>query len=438
MIDKTRNINKLTHATLLTSTGYGNTGSSAGTNILEEFNCVKSCNNSEFSFAHEPDGLADLENSLKEGHRLKTDLAVKRFLKLSNQLGKEPHYNHTFNGKFEQFAVDFIDSVIKCSWDDGWWHRAFEADEFSRKNIYRRRMAKEAYNIYLKNALYDAYEPDGWRPHFIPGIKEYYSNFIDDNDKEIFISKAKLFTDKLLHETDKSNKYKYILLDQAIPPIAPFQYTQYFTDPKVLVIDRDPRDLYILNKAIWGTGYIPSSTVAQFINWYSITRKLREKELNDNSLILFMQFEALVYDYDDSLQKIMEFANLSECDHKKKLEHFNPELSKANTQKFLFYPDLYADVRKIEKELGEYCYSFHEIPQNITKKYFIIQNVVNKVSNIQHTGKIPVDLKKYAFFIFYRSSCFYRTMNILKERIISSIKKTIKLFLRYITINTDK
>jgi hypothetical protein len=43
---------------LLTCTGYGFTGSSAGTNILEEFQTVKSLGDKfECAFLHEADGM---------------------------------------------------------------------------------------------------------------------------------------------------------------------------------------------------------------------------------------------------------------------------------------------------------------------------------------------------------------------------------------------
>jgi hypothetical protein len=136
-------------ATLITSTSYGNTGSSAVTNILEEFDCVKSLGNAEFTFAHENDGIADLENSLKEGHRLKTDLAVKRFLNLSHQLALQGQYKKHFGGKFEQFVLEYIETVIKCRWN-GWWHRAFETETLSKSDKIRIKFAKQSYSLLLR------------------------------------------------------------------------------------------------------------------------------------------------------------------------------------------------------------------------------------------------------------------------------------------------
>ena len=78
---------------VLTCTGYGGTGSSAATNILEEFSSVFSFGNKfECTLIHEADGIRDLEKALDEGHRLKVDLACKRFLDLMKNLSKDNLY----------------------------------------------------------------------------------------------------------------------------------------------------------------------------------------------------------------------------------------------------------------------------------------------------------------------------------------------------------
>jgi hypothetical protein len=390
-------------ARLITCTGYGCTGSSAGTNILEEFKPVKNLGNDEFTFLHEPDGMADLENSLLEGHRLKTDLAVKRFIKLSHDLSYLQHYKLWFNGKFEQYAREFIHSIVKCEWN-GWWHRAFEAEAISEIDNFNIRLARGAYDFLTKPHLYNLYEPDSWHPQYKPQITEYYSNLLNDKELTFFINQAKKFTSRLLQEESTDKQYKYIMLDQAIPPISISKYLRYWDNPRVIIIDRDPRDLYVMNKALWGCGFIPMHNVDQFIRWYVSTRQIRETESINNECCLFLYFESLIYDYDNTLNRIMNFTNLSTGDHIHKLKYFNPELSKQNTFVFKQYPDLYEAVEKIEKELAPYCYSY---PDNYTPPPHFkdtnnnVQKVYEEIIDIQCTGKIPKKLRKYSIcFIF--------------------------------------
>jgi hypothetical protein len=416
-------------ATLLTSTGYGGSGSSAGTNILQEFELIKNMENEEFTFCHDPDGIADIENSLKEGHRLKIDLALKRFLKLSHQLMSLHYYKLGFNGKFEEYAIEFINAIIKCKWK-GWWERAFETTELGFIDRFRMNLANAVYMFQLKRYTYSLYEPDAWRPQYKPLIDEYYSNILNEQDELFFLEKVRQFTANLLQEENRDGIYRYILLDQAVPPISATHYARYWINPKILIIDRDPRDLYVINKASWGCGFIPMQTVEHFISWYSATRKPRENELKNQDLLLFLPFESLIYDYDNSLKEIIRFINFSENNHIHKLQYFNPDFSKRNTQVFLQYPDLYKDVQKIEKQLEPYCYSFPENQASQEIKHFLIQKVYDTVTDIQDTGKIPCHLKKHTIvFIFYMSTLYKKTLEIKNRKGIRFLKSLIKIII---------
>jgi hypothetical protein len=411
---------------LLTSTGYGSSGSSAGTNILEEFDFVKSLGNNEFAFLHESDGIADLENSLREGHRLKTGFAIKRFLKLSHKLMGLQHYKKAFNGKFEQFAVEFIDSITKCKWD-GWWSEIFDTENISIIDKFRIEFSRAAYDLLTKPHPYSLYEPDTWQPQYKPRTKAYYSNFAYDYDEVFFLVQVRNFTAKLLQEENKDDKYKYILLDQAVPPISISKYACYWTNSKTLIIDRDPRDLYAANKAIYGDGYIASDSVDQFIAWYTSTRKMRDNEDESQGYFLFLPFEGLIYNYDASIRRIADFINLPRESHIHKLKYFNPDFSIKNTRIYLQYPDLFSDINKIEKELGIYCYPFPENEQEIPTKHFLIQSVYDKISEIQKVGKIPHDLQRYLPVLLFYTSKFYQYLHARKGR---KGKQLIKWFLK--------
>jgi hypothetical protein len=397
-------------ATLLSTTGYGCTGSSAVTNILEEFDGIKSLGNKEFTFAHEPDGIADLENSLREGHRLKTDLAVKRFLALAHELASSYPYNEHFNGKFEILANEYMVSITNCRWT-GWWPRAFETKKISISENFNFCFTEQLFNWRLKSLCYDAYEPDAWFPNYKPVITMYYKNISDKADEADFLQKTRKFTDKLLQEENTDNKFRYILLDQATPPISLPRYSRYFTCPKTIIIDRDPRDLFTLNKALWGVGYIPSTTVEQFIRWYAETRKNRENEILNDGASLFLQFEELIYEYNASLNKIYAFIDMPEKYHINKLKCFKPDLSIQNTQVFLEYPDLFSDIDIIEKRLEEYCYPFPERRKHIRTKYFLIQTINNEVEYVQSHGRLPLKYRWYTPYILYRTTYFYHTFS---------------------------
>ena len=103
---------------LITSTGFGDSGSSAVTDLLSEYDCIKNFGSEwECTILHAPDGLADLEAAILEGHRLKVDFAVTRFLELSKRLSNNEFYKNVFRNKFYDYSLEFIHSFFDINWN---------------------------------------------------------------------------------------------------------------------------------------------------------------------------------------------------------------------------------------------------------------------------------------------------------------------------------
>jgi len=372
---------------ILTSTGYGGSGSSAGTNILEEFSSVTSFGNKfECTFIHEVDGIYDLENAINEGHRLKTDLAVKRFLSLAKTLSEDADYRKYFNGQFYKQAEKYIDSITTCKWN-GSWHRAFETKKIAFAEKQRMRFAEVLFNTLYKERQLNSYEPDGWQPSYTP-VTDYYCI----GSQSDFYEKTKTYISDLF--SNGLHKNKYILVDQLLSPYDFKRYSNYFHDIKALVIDKDPRDLYAVQMVDWGVGYIPCDNVDIFIDWYKATRAQRYRINTEwKSTALFIPFESLVYEYENSLEKIKEFTGLNTDEHIYKKQFFIPEKSIVNTQVYKRYPQLKKDIDKIEKELEEYCFHFEKYPtihiDTVKSDYIFINDIYKDAEELQLTGKLP-------------------------------------------------
>ena len=68
---------------VITCASYYGTGSSAISDYISEFKGVKSLTDYEFRFAHDPDGLSELEYNLVENfNRHNSGHALKRYKKL--------------------------------------------------------------------------------------------------------------------------------------------------------------------------------------------------------------------------------------------------------------------------------------------------------------------------------------------------------------------
>ena len=383
---------------ILTSTGYGGSGSSAGTNILEEFSSVTSFGNKfECTFLHEPDGLYDLENAINERHRLKIDLAVKRFLALAKTLNDGADYQKYFNGQFYKQAEKYIQSITTCKWN-GWWHRAFEAGKITFAEKQRIKFAEALFNVLYRKKQFNSYEPDGWHPSYNPVTAFYYIDRETD-----FYEKTKAYMEALFLNGSCTN---YVLVDQLLPAYDIGRYSKYFNDVKTLVIDKDPRDLYTVQTAEWGIGYIPCDNVDVFINWYKATRSQRYKintEWKDTAL--FIPFESLIYEYENSLKKIKAFTGLKTEGHVNKKKFFIPEKSIANTQVYKHYPQLRKDVEKIEKELADYCFHFENyssIGIDVVKRdYIFINDICKDAAELQLTGRLPRNCKVNSVILIF-------------------------------------
>ena len=417
---------------ILTSTGYGGSGSSAGTNILEEFSSVTSFGNKfECTFIHEVDGIYDLENTINEGHRLKIDLAAKRFLSLAKTLDQDSDYQKYFNGQFYKKAEKYIESITVCKWD-GSWHRAFETKKITFAERQRMRFAKSFFNALYREKQLNSYEPDGWQPLYTP-VTDYYCI----GKQSDFYEKTRTYISDLF--SNGLHKNKYILVDQLLSPYDFTRYSNYFYDIKALVIDKDPRDLYAVQMADWGVGYIPCDNVGMFIDWYKSTRVQRYRINTEwKNTALFIPFESLIYEYENSLEKIKEFTGLNTDEHIYKKQFFLPEKSIVNTQVYKRYPQLKKDIDKIEKELEEYCFHFEKYPpipiDIVNDNDIFINDICKDVEKLQLTGKLSKD-RRVSHILLIFNVCklpLYLTTFSTRQTLKSKLKGIVKIGLAFL------
>ena len=410
---------------IITSTGFGDSGSSAVTDLLSEYNEIKAFNSEwECTFLHAPDGLSDLEAAVREGHRLKVDYAVNRFLSLSKRLSIQENYINAFHGKFYEISYGFVQSFFDLVWNGMYEDRlpSYYAQS-SKKDKKLIDFANTYYNI-KKSKKFDMYESDSWRPSYVPCAEAFY--YTDINR---FYDCTKKYIQELINEIDKDCKRLY--LDQLLPPISVAKYLNYFPcDTKVFIVDKDPRDLFIVENVYNGSRYVAYENVDTFIKWYRATRKKsREDVLPENKL--YCMLDELVYDYDNSCHKIENFLNISPDSHVSKLSKFDPEKSCVNTRLYLKYDNFTKEVLKIEKELEEYLYNPSEPTNketNENKKHFEnpIVNVITVCNNIQK-GIIKDSKLK----ISLNCTTLVKNISLFKERksIVKIIKGIVKICL---------
>jgi hypothetical protein len=164
------------------------------------------------------------------------------------------------------------------------------------------------------------------------------------------------YTDRIF-EAIGLDPSRNIVLDQPFAGNDPAKSLKYYRNAKAIIVDRDPRELYLLAKVFYPkTSYqVPHDTVEEFIAYYGNMHKTLNKSIG-NPNVLYIHFEELVYDYDETVKKIMDFLSMKKHDHPRK--YFIPEKSMVNTRLFEKCKEYAKDIEEIESSLGEYIFNF--------------------------------------------------------------------------------
>lgn len=335
---------------VITCASYGGTGSGVVTDLVSEFKGSYCPGDFEFRFIQDYDGITTLESALIDNHhRLNSDIAIRRFKHIidhQSSTGPLPKYEKFFNGKFKEISYKYIDSITDLTWKGYWEHHQVDKSVASQilfykvypriKKIFRKPSEKSYSNQPPKQQMYFAYPT-----------------------REAFYRKTKAYTNELCSAIDPEGKYDFIFMDQLVPPENISRYFNYFDNLKVIVVDRDPRDLYILNEHSWKESWIPSQDIDIYIKWFKLLREHQKHQGEDPERVLRIQFEDVVVKYDESVEKIIKFLGLRPEDHIEKKKYFNPDRSIKNMRLYKKISDKNEldKIKRIEKELSEYCYN---------------------------------------------------------------------------------
>lgn len=323
-------------------------GSSAVTDLLAEFkDCKNDFRDQEYIFLSCPNGLFDLEDKLLYGNNaIRSDEAIRSFLKIMKDLYDKKfwwvaRYDKTAGKQFYAYCEQFIEEITQYHYD-GFWYM----NEYPNAKMIRRLIMRKPFKILLG------------RFHTFSRITTYEGQMrIAFMKPQEFYAAANRFIYNVIHMI--TNNQGNVILDQLLLPFNLYRIDHYFQDDTfVVVVERDPRDVYILNTYSWRKKQleVPFPTdVHMFCKYY---RDMRESEIKkESSKVLRVKFEDLIYQYENTVEKIRNHMKFESSDHIHKKTRFNPEISIANTQ--LFHGKKYAEeISVIESELSEYLYPF--------------------------------------------------------------------------------
>jgi hypothetical protein len=324
--------------------GYGWTGSSACIDILHEFKGFGALKG-EFRIAKDPYGLIDLENSLVHNWDfVRHDVAIKDFLNYCKVLSRE-------EGLFSQVGKNFSSKlhVDFMSESEAYIDRLTDTTYYGDTSIHRYYISR------YKNLFMKIRSKLG---------KNNVKNMHLSRPSEVdFIRETKVYIDNLLSGYMSLNKINTLILDQAVPPTNIVNISRYFENVKMIVVDRDPRDIYsnlVKNNVLIGADLSRNDSANKYIKWHKTLRNNFQGETANGGLsstVLRINFEDLVYNYEQSINKILLFLG-DDVIHENKFHYFDPGglRARGNVGLWKTYKNQFI-MDEIYNELGEYCYN---------------------------------------------------------------------------------
>ncbi len=347
--------------------GFCSTGSSAVSDYLKEFEENQVLDKFEFTMVYLPDGMEDLNYHLTRNINRDDNcsIAIPRFRRAMHT------YEHLLSvrtripeSEIKRKTEEYLDSLIQMRWKSVRRTDSLLYPTWFYENIGIRLMKQRI--IPLLNKL------------FHKNFMLYPNRVVEVSIKpKEFIEKSRQFVQWYLLQLG-ADFSKNIVLDQPFIGNDPAKSFPYYGDAVAFVVDRDPRDNYIFAREFLSKkrDFIPSDSVEEFVLYYKALRDGMPYQMY-NERICRLNFEDMVYDYDNATKKIRDFLHLPENPCPRSV--FDPSLSVNNTQLILKFPKYKKDVEYIEKELPEYLFDFSRFPKpNNNGKMFMGKSPLNK------------------------------------------------------------
>jgi hypothetical protein len=336
--------NNLKKFKVIDLSGYSFSGKSAYFDLLCEFEGYKHYSKEfEFELIRSHEGILDLYSALVENWSpVRSSESIRGFKKLINTLGGDKnllsrfvsigyHYDYYFPN-FTNLSNKYVEKLILAKWISEW--------PFAYNNY-------PFYKLFIKKILLKMGKKD------VFSAEVYLSRFSQNE----FINITKNYLNELLGCCLENNQ-KVILLNNAFETTNPTISHKFFNNVKSIIIDRDPRDVYLSAK---NSGQVNGIDVGKSATGGSVENFIARFKLYRNNLInnentLRINFENLVLDYENTLDKIFIFLNENRSIHKYPKKYFDPEISKKGVAMWKNVDgQLKKDIDKIYLELKDYC-----------------------------------------------------------------------------------
>ena len=359
---------------IISTSGYYSTGSSAVFALLQEYS---SCTEGrlhdwqikgidyEQALLYTPDGLFDLEDKLLIGNSIhRSDEAIRKFRLEMMRLYKNNYiwiggFKKLLGSQFMDNVDGFIESIVQYT-VEGHWEFHYGNNRFNLRKL----LGSIKHKLLGEKIIGDFAK----MPSYIMDERLYYS-FVRQDE---FYKNAKKFIYSYF-DLVSEGKGENLILNHFLLPHNFYRIPFYFDDDfRVIVVDRDPRDVYVMEKYRIREDHslLPCDSVENFVSFWKNLRE-SERKIDDNRIIR-VQFEDLIYKYDETVLRIEQLCGLSSQEHVNAKKIFSPTKSKYNTQLFKRDHKWDEEIEYIQNELSEYLYPFpddkmlmDDLPRNL-------------------------------------------------------------------------
>ena len=329
---------------ILSVAGYGSTGSSAVVNFLEEFdNCYVM--GGEFRLVQDPDGIEDLCYNLSNSWGWnRSDAYIRRFIRYTDIIARRitplkygEHLNKAFNFNFFDHRDKFIANIVDTKWIGHWFYHDYHERSYLE--------------VLIENFKRSLSWHFGFSREWLRENTKKSEMYFVRSDIDIYFY-AREFLDNLFKEFNIVSKY--LVFDQLILPYHKKKFDFLFPNFKQIVVDRDPRDVYLDAKNY--NAYPITQDIESFISFYESSRKINPAVNNASTLLI--QFEDLIYNYIPTTERILGFLGMDFSGHSKKFSNFDPNSSVKNTKTWLKEENKshIKDMAIVKDRLSEWCY----------------------------------------------------------------------------------
>lgn len=314
--------------------GYMFSGLTAVVDLLKEFTTTSVFPN-EFRLISDPYGIRALEDSLvNHWMPLRATAAISDFLQYAEKCSRKKSYfplapfgmgySDTINSEFMQITQEYIASMVSSVYYGDFYFNKAKKSHFSYA-IDRCRMGVQTCS---KNKI-----------NIAKKVKCYFSR----PTKKLFEESTKTYFKKMFANISSG---KCVVLSAGIHPCDAEVVERYFHDAKMIIVDRDLRDIYISSVEHHGM-------MEPDIDGYIYKQAAMRECVYNSPNILQIKFEDLVIHYEETVAKIREFCELMEENHVCPKRYFTPEKSQNNVGIWKVFYEKHASAINMIKEFME-------------------------------------------------------------------------------------